>query len=141
MTIHSKYKRLALIDVATQKFLRTHHVAHGVNTSCKKDKGRACYFSNVYGSRQSSKGAMVTAETYWGKWGKSLKLDGLEKGVNDNVRRRAVVMHKATYVTDRYITRMGRAGQSWGCPAVDPAIWNSLREEIKGGTFVYIYYK
>ncbi len=141
MTEHSKHRRLAVIEVATGQRTRLHHCAHGINTSCKKNRGKACYFSNIYGSRMSSKGAMVTAETYWGKWGKSLKLDGLEPGINDNVRRRAIVMHKANYVTDRFIARVGRAGQSWGCPAVDPAIWPSLRDEIKGGTFVYIYHE
>ncbi len=141
MTAPSYKKRLWLVRVKDNKVLRQHHVAHGVNSSCKHNRALACRFGNKYGSRMSSKGAMVTAETYWGKWGKSLKLDGLEPGVNDNVRKRAVVMHKSTYVTDPYILRTGRAGQSWGCPAVDPAIWPSLREEIKGGTFVYIYHE
>ena len=136
-------KRLYVVNINTLKVLREHHVAHGVKSNCLFDAAKACYFSNKYGSRKSSRGAMVTGNTY--TWGKrfptrtKLKLRGLERGINDNVFIRAIVMHSSNYVTDPYILRNRRAGNSWGCPAIDPAIADSLIELIKGGTFVYIH--
>jgi hypothetical protein len=140
MTSPSYQKRFWVVRTSDHKVLREHHVAHGVNTSCKKDRAQACHFSNVVGSRMSSKGAMLTGKVYYGKHGKSLKLHGLEEQ-NNNVLRRHVVIHKARYVTDKYILRRGRAGQSWGCPALDPAVCSKVIDEIKGGTFVYIYHE
>jgi len=84
-------------------------------------------------------GLFVTAETYSGKHGYTLKLDGLEEGVNDNARERLIVLHGAHYVSE------GRAGnhligRSWGCPAVRPAIARILIDAIKGGSVLWIYY-
>lgn len=144
MTLHSSKKRLFVIDLETGNVIRSHHVAHGSKSNCPYDRAMACTFSNVVGSRKSSRGAMVTGNTY--QWGKrfptrtKLKLHGLEKGLNNNVFKRAIVMHSSNYVTDSYITRNGRAGNSWGCLAVDPAISDSLIKLIKGGTLVYVDY-
>lgn len=120
--------------------IRDHHVAHGVNSSNPRDRAYANNFSNTPGSRCTSLGAMATAETYKGKHGLSCKLDGLEQGLNDNVRDRYIVIHSADYVTDRFILANGRAGQSDGCAVVDPSISESLIELIKGGCFFYVYY-
>ena len=143
MTMPSYKQRLFVVDVKTGKILRDHHVAHGSKSNCKNNKAMACFFSNVIGSRKSSRGAMVTGKVY--TWGKrfptrnKLKLHGLIKGINDNVAKRAIVMHSSNYVTDSYIRRMGRAGNSWGCLAVDPAISDSLIDLIKDGTLVYVH--
>ena len=139
MTEPSYKKRFYVVSMPDGKVLRQHHVSHGVNTSCKNNRAKACYFSNTVGSLKSSKGAMKTGGVYYGSKGKSLRLHGLEKGVNNNVFRRAIVIHKARYVTDPYILRNGRAGQSFGCPALDPAVSSAVIDEIKGGTFVYIH--
>lgn len=130
-------KRLYVIDISTSNLVRAHHVAHGSATGCAYDKAMACNFSNVVGSRKTSLGAMITADEYQGKHGRSLRLHGLEKGLNDNVLARYVVIHSADYMTDQYILSHGRAGQSWGCPAVDPAVCDSLIDLVKGGRFVY----
>lgn len=136
----SSNKRLYVIDVATKEILRNHHMAHGEGSSDPKDRNYAIKFSNQPGSHMSSLGAMVTADTYRGKHGYSLRLKGLEQQ-NSNVMRRGIVIHCADYVTDEYIKDNGRAGQSHGCPAVDPAIYKELIQLIKDGVFVYAYYQ
>lgn len=121
------------------RLIETHHVSHGSRSSCT-NKAFACKFSNKVGSHMSSLGAMKTGEIYYGKHGKSLKLIGLEKGKNNLVKLRHIVVHAADYVTDDYILRNGRAGCSWGCLAVDPAISSRLIDMIEGGCFVYIHH-
>jgi len=139
MEKHSKYKRFFVLD-KNNNIIRRHHVSHGVNSSCKDNKAYACTFSNVFGSRQSSLGAFVTGTTYYGKHGYSLNLHGLEERNNKAFDRR-VVIHKASYVTNSYIKRHGRCGNSWGCPALDPAIYREVIDLIKNGAFLYISYK
>jgi hypothetical protein len=131
--------RLYVINLDDLSVMRTHHTTHGVNSSNTQNRAYADKFSNRRGSHQSSLGAMVTAETYYGRHGYSLRLDGLEKQ-NSQVRGRYIVIHPAPYVTDPYILANGRAGQSHGCPAVDPAISRDLIDLIKEGTFLYAYY-
>ena len=99
----------------------------------------ATKFSNNKGSNQSSLGLYRTGESYQGKHGYSLRLDGLEKGFNDNARIRAVVMHSASYVSESFIKRHGRLGRSWGCPAVPVEISEEIIDLIKGGSCLYIY--
>ena len=111
-------------------------VAHGKGSG----DDRASRFSNREGSLQSSLGLFRTAETYHGRHGYSLRLDGLEPGVNDRARERAVVIHGADYATQAFAARHGRLGRSWGCPAVDPRIHRALIDTIRGGTAVFAYY-
>jgi hypothetical protein len=139
MALHSSKKRLRIYDIHTHQVLREHHVAHGSGSAAAYNKGIANKFSNTPMSKCSSKGAMVTGVEYTGRHGKSVRLHGLEPGVNDKVFARSVVFHSATYVTDKFIKDNGRAGLSWGCFAVDPAIWPSLKELIKDGVFVYTF--
>jgi hypothetical protein len=81
-------------------------------------------------------GSFITKGTYYGKNGRSLNLKGLDK-TNNNAFIRRVVIHKASYVTDGYILKNGRAGNSWGCPALDPAVCQDVIDLIKNGTFIY----
>lgn len=121
--------------------IRMHHVAHGSNSSALHDKSMAVSFSNKVNSHKSSLGLMKTGQIYYGRHGKSLKLKGLEKGKNDNVFLRYIVIHPSKYVTNSYIDAHGYAGCSWGCLAVDPAISSSLIDLIKGGCPVYAYHE
>lgn len=136
-TIHSSRKRLFVYDRDQDRVVRSHHVAHGINSSDPRDPGKAIRFSNKNMSKCSNVGALVTGGTYWGRYGKSLNIHGLEKGINNNAFRRRIVFHKSNYVTDNFIRRTGYAGRSWGCPAMDPAIFNSFRDLVAGGVFCY----
>lgn len=128
-------RRLHLIDLKnrrTQSFL----VAHGVNSGGVYARD----FSNELGSRKSCLGFFVTGAPYLGKHGDALPLEGLEKGVNDNAVKRAIVIHGAAYVSEESIqANDGRLGRSWGCPAVpdDNAAW--IIDKIKGGSLVFAY--
>jgi hypothetical protein len=96
-------------------------------------------FSNIPGSCASSPGFYTTGETYIGKHGLSLTLDGLEKGINDKARERAIVIHGADYVSSDYIRNYGRLGRSQGCPAVPAELSKEIIETIKGGSCLFIY--
>jgi hypothetical protein len=112
------------------------HVSHGKNTG--EDQAKS--FSNAMHSNQSSLGFYVTAETYIGSKGYSLKLDGMEKGYNDMMRERAVVMHNADYVSESWIRKYGRLGRSQGCPALPQEIGKKIIDTVKGGTVIFGYF-
>lgn len=139
--ISSYQQRLWVIDMTVGRVLHQEWVAHGMG----KPRGsggtmeEALSFSNEKGTLKSSLGLFITAETYYGRHGYSLKLDGLEEGVNDNARERLIVIHGAEYVTrDRAEDQM--IGRSWGCPAVRPKIARQLIDTIRDGSVVWIYY-
>lgn len=107
------------------------HTSHGRGSDTGHD-GIADSFSNVSGSKKSSLGYYRTAETYQGKHGYSLRMDGLSS-TNSNVRSRAIVVHPATYVKEASVIQ----GRSEGCPAVAPAISKKVIDKIKGGSIIY----
>lgn len=134
-------KRLWVIDMKSGRVLLDEWVAHGMGRPCGSGGTMidATSFSNQAGSRRSSLGLFITAETYPGRHGYSLRLDGLEPGINDKARRRLIVIHGAGYVSpDR--ARQHLVGRSWGCPAVRPGISRRLIDAIKGGSVVWIYF-
>lgn len=130
-------KRFYLIDLANNTLLEHTYTSHGVNTG----EDMAMKFSNKEGSRQSSLGFYMTAETYEGKHGVSLKLDGLERGFNHRARKRYIVIHSADYVSEDFIKENGRLGRSWGCPALPPDLTQDIIEKIKEGSILFIYGK
>ena len=97
-------------------------------------------FSNAVGSHQSSIGLFRTAESYSGKHGYSLRMDGLEPGINDRARERAIVIHPADYVNPSWIATQGRIGRSQGCPAVRPEVARMVVDSLKGGQFMFSWY-
>lgn len=129
-------QRLWVFDLVTPSLLFTEHVAHGRGTG----DNLARTFSNVEGSHQSSLGLFQTAETYIGGNGYSLRMDGLEPGVNDLARDRAIVMHGAPYVDPVVGRRQGRLGRSHGCPAVRSAVAQRMIDTLKGGQLLFAYY-
>lgn len=131
----SSEKRLFIIDVQTEKILIHTYVAHGKNSGEKM----ANRFSNTDASYQSSLGFYMTGGTYSGSNGYSLRLIGLEPGINDNAERRAIVMHGAPYVSEEVIKNTGRLGRSWGCPAVSQKEHKQIIDLIKGGSCLFIY--
>lgn len=128
--------RLAVVDLRASVVVLETRVAHGRNSG----DDRATVFSNVPGSYESSLGLYRTGETYTGKHGRSLTLDGLEPGWNDRARSRAIVVHAADYVTEAFVLRWGRLGRSLGCPALDPAVTDTVIDKIRGGTLVFAYH-
>jgi hypothetical protein len=131
----SSQKRLYVVDLETKRVLFQSLVAHGRNTGGLW----ATSFSNSNSSHKSSPGFYVTAETYNGGNGYSLRLDGLEKNINDNARNRAIVMHGAPYANPATIGSLGFLGRSQGCPALPLSLYKPVINTIKNGTCLFIY--
>ena len=131
----SHEKRMWVIDLRTGKVLHHVLVAHGSGSGGRESTS----FSNTTDSHQSSIGVMKTAETYTGKHGHSMRMDGLEKGVNDKVRSRYIVMHGADYVNDSR-AKTKSVGRSWGCLAMDKKVSRDVIDTVKNGTLVVSYY-
>jgi hypothetical protein len=128
--------RLWVLDLERERVLFEELVAHGRGSG----ENFATRFSNEDGSHQTSLGLFRTADTYVGANGYSLRLDGLEAGVNDRARDRAIVMHGAPYVSEVNVRTVGRLGRSHGCPALRPAIARTVIDTIKQGSLVFAYY-
>ncbi len=135
-SLPSTVPRLWVFDLESRVLLFHELVAHGKNTGANL----ATEFSNTRGSKQSSLGLFLTAGTYHGKNGYSLKLHGLEEGVNNLALERTIVLHGAWYVSEEFADRQGRLGRSWGCPAVSKGVAKALIDTIKDGTYLFIYY-
>ena len=130
----STAKRMWIIDLKNKQILLNTYVAHGQGSG----EDLATSFSNHAKSHQSSLGFYVTSETYFGKHGLSLKLDGVDKGINDEARDRAIVVHGADYVSENFIKQTGRLGRSFGCPAVPSALNTTVINYIKDKTCLFI---
>lgn len=135
-SLSSNIKRLWVIDLTTNTVLFNSLVAHGRNTG----EEFASNFSNANSSFKSSLGFYATGEIYQGKHGTSLRLDGLENGVNSNARERGVVMHGADYVSESFIRNNKRLGRSQGCPAIPMELTKEIIEVIKNKSLLYIYH-
>jgi hypothetical protein len=134
-SLPSTQKRLWVLDLENGETLFHTLVAHGKNTG----ELYAENFSNVSGSYTSSLGFYTTGDTYQGGHGLSLYLDGLESGINDNARERAIVMHGAEYATEDFIKENGRLGRSFGCPSIPPEVHEAIIQTIAGGTCLFIF--
>lgn len=130
----STEQRFFVLDIEKKVLLYETYVAHGMNTG----NIFAEKFSNVVDSRKSSIGFFLTDETYTGSKGYSLRLNGLEKGINDNARKRAIVIHSAPYVDPSYIKSTGRLGRSWGCPALPESLTSVIIDTIKNGSVLFV---
>ncbi|WP_370583182.1 murein L,D-transpeptidase catalytic domain family protein [Pontibacter sp. FD36] len=131
----SSEKRLWVLDLNNRQVLSNTYVAHGRGSG----EVMAQAFSNEHKSFMSSVGFYVTDEVYYGKHGKSLRLDGLDEAHNSNARDRAVVMHGAEYATEDFMNKYGRLGRSLGCPAVPLGEHESIIDAVKGKTALYIH--
>lgn len=132
----SNEKRFFVIDVKNKKLLIQTLVAHGQNSGLVN----ATEFSNSIHSHKSSLGFFITDNTYYGKHGLSLRLDGVEEGINDNARQRAIVIHAANYVSQKYIQNYGRIGRSFGCPALPVEDNATIIQLIKDKSCVFAYH-
>ena len=132
----SNTKRLYVIDMDKSVLLLTTYVAHGRNSGGEY----ATYFGNKANSFKSSLGFYITGETYQGNHGLSMRLKGIEKGINDGAEERGIVLHGAPYVSEAFIKQCGRLGRSQGCPAVPQELCQEIISYIKQGSCFYIYY-
>ncbi len=135
-SLSSKTKRLWVIDMNQNKIIFNSLVSHGK----KSGDDFASSFSNVNDSNKSCLGFFSTAESYVGQHGLSLKLDGLQKGINDNARKRSIVIHGADYVSPNFIKNHNRLGKSQGCPALPIEMSTKIIEKIKNKSCLFIYY-
>ncbi len=135
MSKSANKERYYLIDMKENKLVYQSLIAHGKNTGEEYAK----HFSNIENSYQTSIGFYTTAETYTGKNGLSMRMDGLEY-CNDKARKRDIVVHNADYVSPQYIKENGRLGRSFGCPALPIKGYEKIIEKIKNGSCFYIYY-
>ncbi|HYH09140.1 MAG TPA: murein L,D-transpeptidase catalytic domain family protein [Thermoanaerobaculia bacterium] len=135
-SLPSSQPRLFVFNLATRKLLFRELVAHGKNSG----GDRTTFFSNSPGSLATSIGLFVTADTYNGGNGYSLRLKGLDEGFNDMAWDRLIVMHGASYVSRTAINALGRLGRSWGCPAVRKEVARKIIDTVRGGSAVFAYY-
>jgi hypothetical protein len=132
----SKEERFFVINLKQKKVVMHTWVAHGKNTGMVY----AERFSNIKNSLQSSLGFYLTKKTYYGKHGYSLRLAGLEKGINDKAWERAIVIHGADYVSQEFIRKHGRLGRSFGCPALSYELSEATINLIKDGSLLFIHH-
>ncbi len=130
----STEQRFFVLDIENKKLLYETYVSHGMKTG----DVFAEKFSNNINSHKSSVGFFLTDETYVGSKGYSLRLEGLEKGINDNARKRSIVIHAAYYADPDYIKANGRLGRSWGCPALPEDLTPDIIDTIKNGSVLFV---
>ena len=124
----SSERRFYVYDIYERKLIFRTLVAHGKNSGNKY----AVHYSNEVGSLASSAGFYVTGDTYIGSNGLSLRVHGLDKGINDRVLERNIVIHSADYV------RADSVGKSEGCLALPREINEEIINHIKGGVCIYV---
>ncbi len=135
-SLPSTTERLYVIDMRQNRILHKCRVAHGRNSG----ELYATTFSNLMHSHQSSVGFFITGNSYRGAQGYSMYLLGQDSGYNDNALQRSVVIHGADYVTEKYIQQYGRAGRSFGCPAIPPDVNKEIIDLISEGSVIFSYY-
>jgi hypothetical protein len=132
----STSKRLWVLDLRSHALLYEELVAHGQGSGANVPT----VFSNEAETHRSSIGLFETKDTYIGRNGYSLRLEGLDAGFNDRAFERAIVMHGAPYVSETVVKKQGRLGRSWGCPAVREDVAHELIDHVKGAGLVFAYY-
>lgn len=131
----SRKKRFYLLDMKNGQLLINTYVAHGKGSGMDM----ANVFSNIPGSEKSSLGFYLTQGTYTGKNGLSLRMEGLDKGFNDNAEKRAIVVHGADYVNAKKV-KDAFMGRSQGCPALPRTEYVNVIDRIKDGSALFVYY-
>ena len=132
----SRRKRLYVLNIREKKVLVNTYVAHGRNSGAEYARS----FSNSPDSHKSSLGFYITSKTYYGDHGLALKIDGVEKGINDNAYDRNIVVHGSKYVGDKFIRSNPFNGRSFGCPAIPAIQTQQIINTIKNGSCLFIYH-
>jgi hypothetical protein len=132
--LHSAHKRFHFVDLANNR-VESFHVTHGDGSDPDHD-GWLKFYSNLEGSHCTSRGAYMTRSWYVGRFGTSIRLDGLD-ATNSNALPRAIVMHQAEYARPEHIARWGRLGRSNGCFAMGPEQFDMALIKLAGGRLLY----
>ncbi|GGA83315.1 murein L,D-transpeptidase catalytic domain family protein [Puia dinghuensis] len=132
----SSNQRMYVIDVHNRRLLYRTYVAHGINSG----EEFATSFSNRMESCKSSMGFYITRAVYTGINGLSLRIDGVDRGYNDNAMRRAIVIHGAGYVSQRILRKYGVMGTTFGCPAIPTEMTTQIIPVVKNGSCFFIYF-
>lgn len=132
--LHSARSRFHFVDLVNNR-VESFLVSHGDGSDPHHD-GWLKWYSNLEGSHCTSKGAYMTRGWYVGKFGTSIRLDGLD-ATNSNALPRAIVMHQAEYARPEHIGRFGKLGRSNGCFAMGPAQFDMALIKLAGGRLLY----
>ena len=130
----SNVERFFVLDLDKRKITYSTYVTHGKNSGLTS----ALNFSNNKNSYMSSLGFYVTNDSYVGSNGYSLRLKGLEAGINSNALSRNIVVHGADYAEPDFIEKYGFLGRSEGCPAIPTTISRDVIDSIKNRTVLFI---
>lgn len=135
-SLPSSKDRFFVINLINNQVIYKSLVSHGRNSGDLY----ANRFSNKMQSHESALGFFITGKSYQGGQGYSLQLQGVDTGYNDHTRVRGIVIHAADYATHEYVTRYGRLGRSFGCPALPPELSRPIINLIKEGSVLFSYY-
>jgi hypothetical protein len=135
-SLPSSKDRFFVINLINNRVIYKSLVSHGRNSGDLY----ANRFSNKMQSHESALGFFITGKSYQGGQGYSLQLQGVDTGYNDHTRVRGIVIHAANYATHEYVTRYGRLGRSFGCPALPPELSRPIINLIKEGSVLFSYY-
>jgi len=130
----SSEARFHLVDLMNGT-VESHLVAHG-RGSDPDHSGFVERFSNAFGSYATSNGAYTTGDYYDGKYGLSMKVQGLDWS-NSNAEARAIVIHNAWYAEPGMIAQHGKLGRSEGCFAFSRASQWDVMRRLAGGRMIY----
>ena len=133
-SLPSAEPRFHLVDLLAGK-VDSFRVAHGKGSDLAHS-GFLNHFSNQPGSEATSNGTYTTAETYHGKYGLSMKVDGRD-WTNNNANSRAIVIHNAWYAEDSVVAQHGKLGRSQGCFAFSRASQFHVMNRLAGGRMIY----
>lgn len=130
----SRDPRFYIVDLRNG-MVTQHLCAHG-RGSDPGHSGWLEYFSNSIGSEATSSGAYLTGDAYFGKYGHSMRLTGLDY-TNSNAEARAIVVHSAWYAEPRVVEQNGKLGRSEGCFALPGISHAEAMTRLGSGRLLY----
>jgi hypothetical protein len=134
-SLPSEKERFYVVNILKGEIERQTLVAHATNSGYRKPTS----FSNTPESNMSSTGLFRTGKLYYGKNGLSLRIDGLDRGKNDNARSRFIVIHGSTYAEKSFYDEHGMLGRSKGCFAIPMSEKDEILPSIAENTLMYVY--